>query len=86
MTSFQGGDCVMLVLTRRIGEELIIADNIRVQVLGIKGKVVRLGFMAPSSIRVLRMELLTEDSADADATAMDDPALPSSVKQKSQLR
>jgi carbon storage regulator len=48
----------MLVLTRRIGEEIVIAGDIRVTVLAVTGKAVRLGITAPSSVRVLREELL----------------------------
>ena len=47
----------MLVLTRRIGEEIVIDGNIRVQVLLVKGDTVRLGITAPDSIRVDRQEI-----------------------------
>jgi carbon storage regulator len=47
----------MLVLTRRVGEEIIIADNIRVTVLLVDRRIVRLGITAPSSVRVMRQEL-----------------------------
>jgi carbon storage regulator CsrA len=47
----------MLVLTRRIEEEVIIGDDIRVTVLAIQGNTVRLGFTAPRSVRVMRLEL-----------------------------
>jgi carbon storage regulator len=50
----------MLVITRRIGEEVVIADDIHVTVLSVKGKQVRLGIMAPSSVLVRRLELLSE--------------------------
>jgi carbon storage regulator len=42
----------MLILTRRIGESLIIEKNIKVTVLGIKGNQVRLGIEAPKTIPV----------------------------------
>jgi len=48
----------MLVLTRRVGEEIVIAGNIRVTVLAVNGQRVRLGITAPSSIPVARLELL----------------------------
>jgi carbon storage regulator len=48
----------MLVLTRRIGEELLIAGNIRIRVIAVKGNQVRLGITAPSSVSVVRTELL----------------------------
>jgi len=50
----------MLVLTRRIGEEILIAGNIRVTVVAVKGQNVRLGIMAPASVPVARLELLAE--------------------------
>lgn len=49
----------MLVLTRRIGEEIVIAGNIRVMVVAVIGQKVRLGITAPSSVPVARLELLT---------------------------
>ena len=47
----------MLVLTRRIEEEIIIGDDIRVTVLAIQGNTVRLGFTAPRSVRIMRPEV-----------------------------
>ena len=47
----------MLILTRKIGESLLIGDNIRVAVLEIRGKQVRLGIDAPPDIAVMRDEL-----------------------------
>ncbi len=47
----------MLVLTRRIGETLMIADDVQVTILGVKGKQVRIGIGAPRSVVVLRKEL-----------------------------
>lgn len=47
----------MLILTRRLGERLRIADNIIIDVLGIKGNQTRLGITAPSDIKIYREEL-----------------------------
>ncbi|MFZ5449241.1 MAG: carbon storage regulator CsrA [Thermodesulfobacteriota bacterium] len=47
----------MLILTRKIGESLIIGDNIRVVVLEVRGRQIRLGIEAPSEIVVLREEI-----------------------------
>ena len=48
----------MLVLTRRPGEEIVIDGDIRLTVLEARGSVVRLGIIAPESVRVLRQEIL----------------------------
>jgi carbon storage regulator len=47
----------MLVLTRRIGEEIVIAETIRITVLAIKKSQVRLGIGAPAAVRVDRQEV-----------------------------
>ncbi|ORU93584.1 MAG: carbon storage regulator [Cycloclasticus sp. symbiont of Poecilosclerida sp. N] len=47
----------MLILTRKVGESLIIGDDISVVVLSIKGNQVRLGVDAPKSISVHREEI-----------------------------
>ena len=57
----------MLVLTRRVGEEIVIAGNIRVTVVMVKGRTIRLGITAPSSVPVVRSELLPGYSTDPGA-------------------
>ena len=47
----------MLVLTRKISESIVIGGNIKLEILEIRGKVVRLGIMAPREVPVLRLEL-----------------------------
>jgi len=47
----------MLVLGRRIGETLIIGDDITVTVLGVKGNQVKLGIEAPNDVSVHREEI-----------------------------
>ena len=47
----------MLVLTRRVGEAIIIDDNIRITVLGIQGGKIRLGIETPPSVAVDREEV-----------------------------
>ena len=55
----------MLVLTRRIGETLIISDNIRVTVLDVSGNQVRLGVTAPREVPVHREEVAERIRAEA---------------------
>jgi carbon storage regulator len=55
----------MLVLTRRAGEEIIIGGDIRVTVVAVNGQRVRLGITAPSSVPVVRRELLGENAGGA---------------------
>ncbi len=47
----------MLILTRKLGESITIGDDIRVSVLGIRGRQVRLGIDAPDNIVVHREEI-----------------------------
>ena len=47
----------MLILTRRVGETLVIGDDVTVTVLGVRGNQVRLGVNAPKEVAVHREEI-----------------------------
>jgi len=47
----------MLILTRRVGETLMIGDDVAVTVLGVKGNQVRIGVKAPKDVSVHREEI-----------------------------
>ena len=51
------GGAAMLILTRRIGETVIIGNDVDVTVLGVKGNQVRLGVTAPREVTVHREEI-----------------------------
>ena len=48
----------MLILTRRVGESLMIGDDVTITVLGVKGNQVRIGVKAPKDVAVHREEIL----------------------------
>jgi carbon storage regulator len=70
---------IMLVLSRRLGEAILIADNIRVTVTSIRGAKVRLGIEAPRSVEVSREEVAARRDAGADSSpgGSDMPVRPS---------
>ncbi|NVK32073.1 MAG: carbon storage regulator CsrA [Gammaproteobacteria bacterium] len=62
----------MLILTRRVGESLVIGDEVTISVLGVKGNQVRLGVNAPREVSVHREEIYRRIAAEAAQSGDDD--------------
>lgn len=58
----------MLVLTRKLGEKIVICGDIEIEIVGVQRNRVRLGVTAPEDARIIRSELRARDSARLDAT------------------
>ena len=54
----------MLILTRRIGETLMIGDDVSITVIGVKGNQVRIGIDAPKEVAVHREEIFNRIKSD----------------------
>lgn len=66
----------MLILTRRVGETLMIGDSVSVTVLGVKGNQVRIGINAPKEVAVHREEIYQRIKREHEAP---DGAVPPST-------
>ncbi len=60
----------MLILTRRIGETLMVGDEVTVTVLGVKGNQVRIGVKAPKHVSVHREEIYERIQAEQGGAPM----------------
>jgi carbon storage regulator len=70
----------MLILTRRVGETLMIGDSVTVTILGVKGNQVRVGITAPKDVAVHREEIFQrigrEAAGQGGEKSADDPGIP----------
>lgn len=62
----------MLILTRRVGETLMVGDEVTVTVLGVKGNQVRLGVNAPKEVAVHREEIYERIQREQDDPAAEE--------------
>lgn len=58
----------MLILTRRVGESLVIGDDINIIVLGVKGNQVRIGIEAPDDVSIHREEIYLKIKSDENGS------------------
>lgn len=62
----------MLILTRKVGESIVIDDDIKVTILGVKGMQVRIGIDAPKDVQVHREEIFKRIQAGNPAPEKND--------------
>jgi carbon storage regulator len=72
----------MLILTRRVGETIVIGDDVIVTVLGIKGNQVRIGINAPKTVSVHREEIYQRIQQEKNTSAQPEETTPVTVKKK----
>jgi carbon storage regulator len=81
----------MLILTRKVGETVMVGDNVSVTVLGVKGNQVRIGINAPKDVSVHRKEIyarIHQDDELASLIPVNSDLLPcqEDVKEKEEVR
>ncbi|WJG08379.1 carbon storage regulator CsrA [Aliiglaciecola sp. LCG003] len=64
----------MLILTRRVGETLMVGDEVTVTVLGVKGNQVRIGVNAPKEVSVHREEIYMRIQAEKNGQGNSEPS------------
>jgi len=82
----------MLVLSRKVGESVIIQNNIKITVLEISGNQIKLGFEAPADVLIFRQEVYervadeNKNASTIDRKSLSDFARKLNVKNKSTLK
>lgn len=61
----------MLILTRKVGESVVIGDDVKLTVLSSKGNQIRLGIQAPKDVPVHREEIFDRISNDAEKVVIE---------------
>jgi len=62
----------MLILTRRVGETLMVGDDVTITVLGVKGNQVRIGINAPKDVPVHREEIYLRIKDEEQSDTLND--------------
>lgn len=70
----------MLILTRKINERIVIGDDIEVSVVEIRGDQVKVGIVAPRTVKVYRREVYDQIQAENRAAAQGDAAALTGLK------
>lgn len=61
----------MLLLTRKVGDSILIGDSIKIQVVRVQGYQVRLGIEAPKEVKIFREEILKNRSTEHKKVSLD---------------
>lgn len=73
----------MLVLKRKVGETVMLGDDVEITVLSVEGETVKLGFTAPKSVQIMRKELydsIRQENLHAGQTVIDQDQLANLLK------
>jgi carbon storage regulator len=74
----------MLILTRRVGETVMIGNDVTVTVLGVKGNQVRIGINAPKNVAVHREEIYERIKREQQGESHDERGEPGEPKQSAE--
>jgi carbon storage regulator len=70
----------MLILTRRVGETVMIGDDVTITVLGVKGNQVRVGINAPKNVAVHREEIYERIKREQQPEPQESPDAPDTAQ------